>query len=257
MPQCTLGHDVAPGSAFCDVCFNPILPDARAGTAQPSSVPAGLLPCPNPDCRTPQDPNLKFCEMCGADLVAAPVPVSVGAMAPPPVPIPPSPPPVAPMPVTPPTPPRVPVPVSAASAPGVMPASVPPLTQEPKTHQRTHAMRARLLVMSEPAATIADLEAPCQMSLGRSDAARQFQADINFDSLLAGGGRAAELGVSREHAYIEGREDGSWQIEHGGSSNSVWVNEQTRLRTNGESVRLENGARIRLGNLELRFEMLA
>ena len=111
--------------------------------------------------------------------------------------------------------------------------------------------------MSEPGATIADLEAPCQMSLGRSDAARQFQADINFDSLLAGGGRAAELGVSREHAYIEGREDGSWQIEHGGSSNSVWVNEQTRLRTNGESARLENGARIRLGNLELRFEMLA
>jgi hypothetical protein len=118
-------------------------------------------------------------------------------------------------------------------------------------------MRTRLVIVSEPAVTIPDFEAPCTVSLGRVDAARQFEADVNFDRVLAGNGRASALGVGREHAYIVGGPDGVWQIEHGGSTNSVWVNDRIRLRANGDSARLEHGTRVRLGNLELRFELLA
>jgi hypothetical protein len=179
----------------------------------------------------PQAPDLAFCEMCGADLMIHP-PAAAPSL---------------------PTSPVLPA-ASAVAAPVLtVPAPAPTGPRRPGVDR---AMRTRLVVVSEPASAIPDFEAPCTISLGRVDAARQFEADVNFDRILVGSGRASALGVGREHAYIVGGPDGDWQIEHGGSTNSVWVNDRIRLRVNGDSARLEDGAQVRLGNLELRFELL-
>jgi hypothetical protein len=66
--------------------------------------------------------------------------------------------------------------------------------------------------------------------------------------------RIPDSHVSKFHAMIRRRSDGSVSIEDGGSKNGTYINDRrVHSARNGAPVRLDSGMRVRFGEIELTF----
>jgi FHA domain-containing protein len=218
MPTCSQGHDSA-DAEFCDVCGLAIGQAAGPGTPAATPQPAAAQTCPS--CGAPLAD--RFCEDCGADSLAAPIPVPVAV---PPVPVPP-----------------VPVVTPAASEPAVRTWSV-VVSADRKYYEsvKSDGGPDADTIMFPPYCP--DRHFPLrgdQVSIGRRSATRGILPDIDLT------GPPEDPGVSRLHALLVSSPDGGWAVVDINSANGTFLNyRKDNLKPNTPRP-LADGDRVHLG----------
>jgi FHA domain-containing protein len=238
MAVCPNGHD-SPSDDFCDVCGIRIA--SSSGASQSPGIPAvgpsaamsmpGTQPSadsgePCPVCSTPR--SGQFCEACGYNF-GAPQPSAPSAPSVPTVP------PVPPAPSVPP----VQAEPGCPDTPAVWTAVV--------SSDRDYYERAQAVGGPEWAdVTFPDYCSELrfrltgnQMRIGRRSVSRGLEPEIDLT------GPPADPGISRLHAVLICRPDGSWAVLDPGSANGTVVN-GSEIPT-GDQVPLHDGDRINLG----------
>jgi pSer/pThr/pTyr-binding forkhead associated (FHA) protein len=268
MPVCPSGHDSA-SDDFCDVCGMRIGGGPATGAAGPSSAGAGPSPAasapsgpwpgpgaaePCPRCGTPR--TGQFCEACGFNFAgprfvpAAPPPSGGYSPAPPPPP----PSAIPPTSVASPAPSAPPAP-AGESAPSI-PSGPPSMSSFPYPQATWTAVvgadRAyyeRVQAVTGPEGAAVAFPSYCaerrfqlvgnQMRIGRRSVSRGLAPEIDLT------GPPADPGISRLHAVLIARPDGSWAVLDPGSANGTLVN-GTEIGV-GDQVPLHDGDRVNLG----------
>jgi FHA domain-containing protein len=238
MAVCPNGHD-SPSDDFCDVCGIRIA--SSSGASQSTGIPAGGPPAatsmpethvpagsgePCPVCGTPR--SGQFCEACGFNF-GAPQPYAPSAPSVPTVP------PVPPAPSVPP----VQAEPGCPDSPAVWIAVV--------SSDRDYYELARAAGGPDWAeVTFPDYCSELrfrltgnQMRIGRRSVSRGLEPEIDLT------GPPADPGISRLHAVLICRPDGSWAVLDPGSANGTVVN-GSEIPT-GDQVPLHDGDRINLG----------
>jgi hypothetical protein len=201
---------------------------ATAPATTPADPPAGASGDSCPQCGSPHTAGDKFCEVCGYDFLAqqpaaAPTPTPVPAPAPTPAPAGEEPAPAAdPAPAAPGPPATWQVVVRADRA--RYDADVPDSPPFPDSYtERVFALTSdRLLI-------------------GRESQSRGIHPEIDL------AGQPEDTGISRSHATLVRRKDGSYAIVDDGSTNGTYVNDGTDPIARGVQVTLADGDRVFIG----------
>jgi FHA domain len=238
MAVCPNGHD-SPSDDFCDVCGIRIASSSGAsqGPGIPAVGPSAVMSMPGihapadsgepcPVCGTPR--SGQFCEACGYNF-GAPRPSAPSAPS---------------VPTVPPVPPAPSVPPGQAE-PG--PPDAPAIWTAVVSSDRDYYERAQAAEGSGWAEV--PFPAYCaerrfrlagnQMRVGRRSVSRGLDPEIDLT------GPPADPGISRLHAVLICRPDGSWAVLDPGSANGTVVN-GSEIPTAAQ-VPLHDGDRINLG----------
>jgi hypothetical protein len=251
MATCPSGHESA-SDDFCDVCgvligAAPTLgaDQAAAGATQYGATVVGPVaggPVAGGQAPAEACPRCgiaragQFCESCGYDFTAGPVPpapVTVTSPAPPPP---------APPPPPPPPPPAAPAVPSPAPGPPALASWTAVVTADRAYYDS---------VQAEGAPDAAEIAFPAycpqrrfpldrdEVRIGRPSARTGVGIDIDLT------GPPADPGVSRLHAVLLKTADGSWAVVDPGSANGTLVN--GKEIPHDQLVPLHDGDRIHLG----------
>ena len=199
---------------YCDGCGGSLDPTRPAAPAAATAV----APVPTPPavvcagCGSGRAPGDAFCELCGLDF-------TTGEPAP--------------------------APVELTADPGTQPAGA--------ASDWTAVVEADRAVFDANAEASPDLTFPTglakrevpltgdEISVGRRNEAKGFFPQIDLSSPVP------DPAVSRHHAVLRRRPDGTWALVDQGSANGTWVNDAAAPLMPGAATPLQDGDRVRLG----------
>lgn len=232
---CPIGH-TSESTDYCDTCGTAILGSAPAatgtGTAAPdpaaaaapggtAQIPAVGAPAPCPNCGAPAGPDDAFCEVCGIDFATGELPAQ--------------------------TPP------SAAAAPVSAPAPPEGAGQEVAADQWVAVVepdRAFYEGNQDPDVHLpfpegaAPREVPLrsdEVLIGRRSDTKGIFPDVDLSA------SPEDPGVSRRHAVLRRRPDGSWVVIDQGSTNGTRVGSARAPIPPGEERALGEGDHLLVG----------
>lgn len=212
---CPAGH-TSTTLDYCDTCGAAINPKPTQATpVVPPPPTAG--PCPN--CGARHEADDPFCEACGLDF-------ATGAL---------------------PAPPPPPGPATAATPPGADPAGTPTgwvaVVEVDPDFYATNQVEDPISTAPMPTG-VAPREVPLdaeEIHIGRHSDSKGIHPDIDL-------GRSPEdPGVSRRHAVLRLRPDGTWELVDTGSTNGTRVNDGATPIAANEPVALAEGDRVLVG----------
>lgn len=218
---CPEGH-TSESTDYCDTCGAAIAPAAGAApaAAAPGStaqVPAlgSLAPCPN--CGAPANVDDAFCEVCGIDFSTGELPAK-----PPP-----------PAPATPAAP--------AAGAGGEAAAEWVAVIEADKAFFEGNQSPEVAVPFPEELAPQEVRLTSDEVLIGRRSDTKGIFPDIDL------GSATGDPGVSRRHAVLRRRPDGSWAVIDQGSTNGTRVGGVNAAVNPGEERLVLNGDHLLLG----------